>query len=159
MSAASSRARDGYLEDFEVGDRMRHARGRTVVDADLAFMTLLVMNTAQGHFNEHSMADSGFGHRINFGGLTLSLVVGLTAHDTAAQAVAEVGLDKVRLPAPVMVGDTIYASTEVVEKRPAEQPDAGIVVFRHWGFNQRDEVVCEALRTVLIKARPPGESA
>jgi acyl dehydratase len=159
LSSTTSDARDGYFEDFEVGDRMRHARGRTVVDADLAFMTLLVMNTADGHFNEHSMADTDFGHRINFGGLTLSLVVGLSANDTAAQAIAEIGLDEVRLPAPVMVGDTIYASTEVVELRPAEQPNAGIVVFRHWGFNQRDELVCEALRTVLIKARPAEAAA
>jgi acyl dehydratase len=155
LSTATSPARDGFFEDFEVGDRMRHARGRTVVDADLAFMTLLVMNTAQGHFNEHSMEGTGFGQRIGFGGLTLSLVVGLTAHDTAAQAVAEIGLDDVRLPAPVRCGDTIYAATEVLEMHLCESGEAGIVGFRHWGFNQRDEIVCDALRTVLIRTRPP----
>jgi len=79
---------DGYAEDFQPGQRFRHGRGRTVTEFDLSVLTLLVMNTAQGHFNEHAMAGSGFGERINFGGLTLSLVIGLATPDTTGRSLA-----------------------------------------------------------------------
>jgi itaconyl-CoA hydratase len=42
----------------------------------------------------------------------------------------------------------------VLETAEAERPDAGLVRFRHWGVNQRDEVVFEAERTVLVRRRP-----
>lgn len=145
----------GFFEDFRVGDRMRHARGKTIAESDMSLLTLLVMNTAQGHFNEHRMEARRFGTRINFGGLTLALVIGLATQDTAAQAIAEVGLDGVRLRAPVVAGDTLYAATEVVETRPSDRPDAGLVTFDHWGFNQYDTIVCEARRTVLVRRRNP----
>jgi itaconyl-CoA hydratase len=143
----------GFFEDFAVGDRMRHARGKTITEADMSLMTLLVMNTAQGHFNEHRQERRQFGTRINFGGLTLSLVIGLATQDTASQSISEVGLDAVRLREPVMPGDTIYAATEVIDKRAVERADAGEVVFRHWGFNQYDAIVCTAERTVLLHRR------
>lgn len=150
MSAATQ---SGFFEDFTVGERMRHARGKTIVESDLAVMTLLVMNTAQGHFNEHRMETRHYGTRINFGGLTLSLVIGLATQDTAAQSLREIGLDGVRFKAPVFAGDTIYAASEVVEKLPSERSDAGVVVFHHWGFNQESAIVCEARRSVLVRAR------
>ena len=153
MSALAQQ--QGFFEDFAVGEQMRHARGKTIVESDLAVMTLLVMNTAQGHFNEHRMETRHYGTRINFGGLTLSLVIGLATQDTAAQALREIGMDGVRFKAPVFAGDTVYAATEVLEKRPADRADAGVVVFRHWGFNQESAIVCEARREVLIRARTP----
>ncbi len=153
MSSSAELAATGFFEDFAVGDRMRHARGKTITEADMSLMTLLVMNTAQGHFNEHRQEHRHFGTRINFGGLTLSLVVGLATQDTTAQCIAEVGLDAVRLREPVMPGDTIYAATEVIEKCSVDRPDAGHVVFRHWGFNQYETIVCTADRTVLIRRR------
>lgn len=153
MSAPVELAGSGFFEDFAIGDRMRHARGKTITEADMSLLTLLVMNTAQGHFNEHRMEHRRFGTRINFGGLTLSLVIGLATQDTAGQSVAEIGLDRVRLKEPVMAGDTIYAATEVLDKQPAARPDAGEITFAHWGFNQYDAVVCEARRTVLLRRR------
>ena len=112
-----------------------------------------MMNTAEAHFNEHRQEQRHFGTRINFGGLTLALVIGLATQDTAAQSIAEVGLDAVRLREPVMPGDTIYAATEVIETSSVERPDAGQVVFRHWGFNQYETIVCTVDRTVLIRRR------
>lgn len=148
---------DGYAEDFQPGQRFRHGRGRTVTEFDLSVLTLLVMNTAQGHFNEHAMAGSGFGERINFGGLTLSLVIGLATPDTTGRSLGELGLDGVRFPHPVRAGDTVYAATEVRAVEPAERPDAARLTLRHWGYNQREEVVCVADRTLLVRRRPAGE--
>ena len=153
MTSSADLAATGFFEDFTVGDRMRHARGKTITEADMSLLTLLVMNTAQGHFNEHRQERRHFGTRINFGGLTLALVIGLATQDTAAQSIAEVGLDAVRLREPVMPGDTIYAATEVIDTSSVERPDAGQVVFRHWGFNQYETIVCTVDRTVLIRRR------
>ena len=146
-----------WFEDFTPGDRWRHARGTTIGEVEGQLLTKLVLNTAQAHFNDHAMEGSPFGDgRLVFGLVTGSVVIGLATHDTAEHAVAEVGLDGVRFTAPVHHGDTLYAATEVLETAAAERPDAGLVRFRHWGINQRDEVVFEAERTVLGRRRPEG---
>lgn len=143
---------DGYAEDFKVGARFRHARTRTVTDLDLNGLTLLVMNSAPGHFSEQAMAETSFGERINFGGLTLSLTVGLATQDTTGQAVRELGLDEIRFPASVLKGDTVGAATEVIAVDPLPDGDA-VVTFRHLGINQRGEVVCRATRRVQVRSR------
>lgn len=153
---ASLTGRDNYFEDFAVGAVYEHARGKTVTEMDGVLITNLVMNTAQGHFNEHRMVQGPFGRRIVFGGVTAAMVIGLAMQDTGEHALAEMGLDKVRFRAPVFHGDTLYAYTEVLETREADRPDAGIVRFRHQGYNQDGALVFEGERTVLIARRPSG---
>lgn len=150
---------DTCFEDFAVGQRMRHARGKTITDVEVATLCHLVMNTASGHFDEHRMAQSPFGHRIAFGGITAAVVVGLATQDTAENALAELGLDRMRLRTPVVAGDTLYAFSEVLAAEAApDRDDAGVVTFFHWGANQRDEVVFEAERRVLVRRRGPRGS-
>lgn len=144
---------DNYFEDFTVGDVFRHARGKTVTEMDGVLLTHLVMNTAQGHFNEHLMAASPFGGRIVFGGVIAAIVVGLAYQDTGEQALTEIGLDGVRFRSPVHHGDTLYASTEVVALDDAEREDAGIATFTHTGTNHDGDVVFEGTRRVLLKRR------
>jgi itaconyl-CoA hydratase len=144
---------DNYFEDFVPGAVMRHARGKTVEMLENVLLTNLVMNTAEGHFNEHSMKSGRFGQRVTFGGVTIAMMIGLASQDTSENALAELTLDKVRLKRPVFHGDTLYAFTEVLAVADSERSDAGIVHFRHWGVNQKDQVVCEGERRVLVKRR------
>lgn len=152
---------DNFFEDFEVGQTMRHARGKTVTNLENVNLTNMVMNTAQSHFNEHLMSRSGGGdagnpkasHVISYGGVNFSIVLGLSSQDTVENALAELGLDKISLKHPVHHGDTIYAFTRVLEKRDSDREDAGIVVFQHWGINQNDTLIAELQRTALIKRR------
>jgi acyl dehydratase len=146
-----------YFEDFQVGDKYRHARGTTVGEVEGQLLTKLVMNTAQAHFNAHAMKDTPFGGRLVFGLATGSIVIGLATQDTAENAIAELGLDRMRFTAPVFHGDTLYAYTEVLGKDEGERPDAGIVHFKHWGVKDDGVVVFEGERTVLVKRRPAGE--
>lgn len=148
-----------YFEDFEPGAVMRHARGKTMCEQDNVGITLQVLNTAEGHFNEdlmqrNAMGREGWNSRLQFGGVTIAMVIGLAMQDTGENAVAELGLDKIRLKAPVFHGDTLYAYSEVLEKRQGDQPNAGVVVFRHYGVNQKDQVVFEGERTLLVKKKP-----
>jgi acyl dehydratase len=142
-----------FFEDFTVGDKIRHARGTTVGEVENQLITKLVMNTAHAHFNEHAMQGTAWGQRLVFGLVTGSIIIGLATQDTAEQALAEVGLDKMRFRAPVFHGDTLYAYTEVLEKRDADRADAGIVRFKHWGTKQDGTLVFEGERTVLIRRR------
>ena len=145
--------RDNYFEDFEVGTVMKHWRGKTLEPLEQVLITNMVMNSASGHFDEVRMKDTEFKKRLSFGGVNISLVVGLAAQDTAENAIAELGMDKIRLTNPVFHGDTLYAYTEVLEIKPSDRDDAGIVRFKHYGVNQDEKIVFEGERTVLIKRR------
>jgi acyl dehydratase len=145
----------GFFEDFEVGQRIRHARGATVGEVEGSFIAKQVMNTAQAHWNEHYLTGGPLGAgRVVFGLITASIVFGLASQDTAEQALAELGCTGLRFRAPVHHGDTLYAYTEVVSVTPADRDDAGVVEFRHWGVTQDDRLVFEGVRTVLLKRRP-----
>lgn len=146
-------AKDTYFEDFEVGAVMRHARGKTITPLENVLITNMVMNTAQGHFNADQMAKTPFGGIISYGGVNFSMVLGLAAQDCVENALEELGLDNIKLSKPVTHGDTLYAYSEVLSKSDAGRDDAGIVVFRHYGVNQRDELVAQVERKALIKRR------
>lgn len=157
IDARSLTSSDNYFEDFEVGAVYRHARGKTVTEMDNVLITNLVMNTAQGHFNEEWMTDGEFGQRITFGGITSSIVLGLASQDTGENAERELGVDGIRLASPVFHGDTLWAFTEVLSVETPADPDcaaAGVVEFKHWGVNQRDQVVFEGRRRTLMRRRP-----
>ncbi|WP_292930394.1 MaoC family dehydratase [Novosphingobium sp. PASSN1] len=153
MQLASLTSDDNYFEDFEVGAKIRHARGKTVTPLENVYITNMVMNTAHGHFNEDAMSKTPFGQIISYGGVNFSIVLGLSSQDCVENALAELGLDNIRLSKPVVHGDTIYAFTEVLSKEDAGQDDAGIVTFRHYGFNQRDEQIAQVDRRALIKRK------
>jgi itaconyl-CoA hydratase len=147
-------ARGRFFEDFTVGDVYHHAIGRTLTEADNTWFTLLTCNTNQIHFNADYAAQTEFGRPLMNSCLTLSLVTGLSVDDISQQIVANLGWDKVRLPAPVFAGDTIYAQSEVLETRPSKsRPGQGIVRVRTTGFNQDGTVVVEFERTVLLHSR------
>ena len=154
--------KDNYFEDFETGQVLKHARGKTMCEQDNVGITLQVLNTAEGHFNEDVMQKNalalgdgrpGWNSRLQFGGVTISMVIGLAMQDTGENALRELKLDKIRLKSPVFHGDTLYAYSEVLSKNDAEQDDAGIVTFKHYGINQDDKVVFEGERTVLLKRK------
>jgi acyl dehydratase len=144
-----------HLEDFEPGDLVRHARGKTLTQVETTTLTHLSMNTSDGHFDAHRYSETPWGGTMVFGGITAAVVIGLTMEDTGAAAVRELGVGDLRLRAPVADGDTLYAYSEVVS---AEERDdrSGEVVFRHTGVNQRDEIVFTCERRVLVRRRGAG---
>jgi acyl dehydratase len=61
------------------------------------------------------------------------------------------GWREVRLPAPVFAGDTLHAETEILSKRESKsRTGQGIVTVRTRGVNQRDEVVIEFERSIMV---------
>src|SRR5437588_4500851 len=146
--------RGRFFEDFKVGDVYRHAIGRTLSETDNTWFTLLTCNTNEIHFNADYAARTEFGRPLMNCCLSLSLVTGLSVEDLSQNIVANLGWDKVTLPAPVFAGDTIYAESEVLEAGPSKsRPGQGIVRVRTKGFKQDGTVVIEFERTVLVYSR------
>ena len=151
MKISDLTGKDNYFEAFEVGQVIRHARGKTIEGLENVLITNLVMNTAQAHFNEDSMRGSQYGGRLSYGGVNFSVVMGLAMQDTGENALAELGMDNIRLLNPVVHGDTLYAYSEVLKLEEADREDAGVVIFRHYGVNQDDKLVFQGDRRMLIK--------
>jgi itaconyl-CoA hydratase len=141
-----------YYEDLEIGQRIRHTHGRTVTETDNVLFCALTMNTQPLHMNEDFAANTPFGRRIVNGIFTLGLVVGLTVADlTEGTILANLSYEKVVHPNPVFHGDTIYAESEVLDKRPSQsRPNVGIVRLKHIGRKADGTVVIELERTVMF---------
>lgn len=146
-----------YLEDFEVGHIYQHRPGRTISEVDNTWFTLLTMNTHPLHFDAEYAKASEFGKVLVNSAFTVSLVVGMSVSDVSQKAIANLGWKEIKLPAPVFVGDTLYAESEVLGKREsASRPTAGIVTVRTWGKKSDGTVVCEFDRNMLIPKRGHG---
>ena len=137
-------------DELEVGAVYRSRFGRTVLEADNVWFTLLTLNTNPIHFDADYAARTEWGKPLVDSTFTLALVTGLSVVDVSERAV-NLGWREVRLPAPVFAGDTIRAETEILEKRESKsRPGFGVVTVRTRGLNQSDEVVIEFERTVLV---------
>jgi itaconyl-CoA hydratase len=148
-----------YLEDFTAGDVYEHAHGRTISETDNTWFSLLTNNPHDVHSNADYASRTEFGRPLVVSTLTLAVVTGLSVPDVSQNAVANLGWDDVRLTAPVFAGDTLYASSEVLEVRPSKsRPGQGLVRVRTTGRNQRGETVITYERTVLVygRAARPG---
>lgn len=145
-----------YFEDWEVGDKIDHEIRRTVTETDNLLFSAMTHNPQPLHIDAEYAAKSEFGRILVNGTFTFSLLVGLSVGDTTlGTLIANLGYEKVTMPKPVFIGDTLRARTEVVSlKDSRSRPYAGVVTFRHEMLNQRDEVVCEMLRAVLLQRRP-----
>ena len=140
-----------YLEDFNVGDVYEHRPGRTISETDNTWFTLLTMNGHPLHFDAEYAKHSEFGQRLVVSPFTVAVVAGMSVSDVSQKAIANLGWKEIRLPAPVFVGDTLYAESEVLEIRESKsRPNAGIVVIKTLGKNQNGIVVCDFVRTMLI---------
>jgi itaconyl-CoA hydratase len=143
-----------YFEDFTVGDVYEHKLGKTVTTADNMWFTLLTMNTNPIHVDHHYSSQTQFGRPLVNSCFTLALVTGISVPDVSENAMANLGWDAVKLPAPVFEGDTIYARSEVLETRASRsRPTVGIVRVRTTGFNHDGVTVIEYERTVMVYRR------
>ncbi|HEY1244221.1 MAG TPA: MaoC family dehydratase [Hyphomicrobiaceae bacterium] len=141
-------------EDFEVGHVYEHRPGRTVTDADNVWFTLLTMNQHPLHFDAAYAAGTEFKRPLVNSCLTLSIVTGMSVADISAKAIANLGWNKVELTAPVFVGDTIYADSEVLSKRLSQsRPGQGVVTVRTRGLKSDGTVFLVFERSVLVPTR------
>jgi acyl dehydratase len=141
------------FEGFHPGDRFMTGR-RTITETDIIqFVCLVGMFEPLFIDAEYIREESLYGQRIAPGSLTFSMAEGLTVqtgilHTTG---MAFVGLEQMKLLAPVKLGDTIHVQVEVLDRKEVKRRRGGIVRFRHQVRNQRGETVMEYQVSRLIR--------
>ena len=147
-----------WFEEFFVGQVFAHPLRRTVTETDNLLMSALTHNPAALHLDAEAMAGTEYGRILVNSCFTLGLMVGISVHDTTqGTAVANLGWDEVRFPAPVFIGDTLRIETEVLALRASQsRPGEGIVTFAHRARNQHEVLVAHCRRTSLQRMRPHG---
>ena len=149
-----------YYDDFEVGAVYEHRPGRTITEADNTWFTLLTMNTHPLHFDHAYAATTEFGQPLVNSTLTLAIVTGMSVSDTSQKAIANLGWQDIKLTAPVFVGDTLYAESEVLAKRLSQsRPGQGIVTVRTLGKKADGTVFMSYERSFLIPLRSHATDA
>ena len=145
-----------YFDEWQIGDRIEHEIRRTVTETDNLLFSTMTHNPQPLHLELEAAKASEFGQILVNGTFTFALMVGLSVGDTTlGTLVANLGYDKLVMPKPVFIGDTMRATSEVSGLRESKsRPDAGIVTFTHQLINQRDQVVCQCERSALLKRRP-----
>ncbi|MGZ0710949.1 MaoC family dehydratase (plasmid) [Coraliomargarita sp. W4R53] len=141
-----------YYDELDVGARFAHRPGRTATEADNVLFSSLTMNTQALHLDAAYSATQPFGQRLMNSMWTLATLVGASVSQiTQGTLVAQLGLSDITFPAPLFHGDTLYAETEILDKRlSSSRPGQGIVTMRHTGRNQDGTIVALATRVALM---------
>jgi acyl dehydratase len=156
--AAPKAWRGRFFEDFDPGDVFQSRLGRTVTQTDNIWFTCLTLNTNQVHFNAVQAERGLYGQPLVNSAFTLALITGMTVPDTSENAAANLAWTDIVLPKPVFEGDTLWAESEILDKRESSsRPTTGIVSMRCRGINQRREVVIEFKRTFMVYKRDAPE--
>lgn len=145
-----------FYDEWQIGDRIEHPIRRTVTETDNLLFSCLTHNPQPLHIDAEAARASEFGQILVNGTFTFSLMVGLSVGETTlGSLVANLGYDRLVMPKPVFIGDTLRATSEVVALRPSKsRPGQGIVTWKHQMVNQHDDLVCECLRSALLRAKP-----
>src|SRR6187402_935802 len=144
-----------HFDEWQMGERIEHPIRRTVTETDNLLFSTLTHNPQPLHIDAEAARASEFGQILVNGTFTFSLMVGLSVGETTlGTLLANLGYDKLVMPKPVFLGDTLRVESEVVALKPSKsRPGAGIVTFAHRAINQCDEVVCSCLRMALIQGK------
>ena len=145
-----------FYDEWQIGDRIEHPIRRTVTETDNLLFSCLTHNPQPLHIDAEAARASEFGQILVNGTFTFSLMVGLSVGETTlGSLVANLGYDRLVMPKPVFIGDMLRATSEVVALRPSKsRPGQGIVTWKHQMVNQHDDLVCECLRSALLRAKP-----
>jgi itaconyl-CoA hydratase len=143
-----------YWEDFQPGDVFEHRPGRTILEADNLWFTLLTMNTQPVHLDAAYAAETEWKKPLVNSTFTLAVITGMSVRTVSAKVVANLGWDKVKATHPVFAGDTLYAESKILSKRESKsRPTQGIVTVETRGVNQDGVEVMSFERTMLVYRR------
>lgn len=150
-----------YYEELEPGMVFNHSVTRTVTETDNLLFTVLAHNDQPLHLDAEFAKNSIHGSIAVNSLWTLSFIGGISVRDTTlGTTMGNLGYEEIRFPRPVRIGDTLRGETHILSKRESKKhPNAGIVVFKHIGYNQRDEIVLTAVRVGMMLKKNHLEAA
>ena len=146
-----------YYEKFTVGDVIIHSQTKTISESDNNLFCLLTMNHHPVHLNKEYAKQTQHGKILVVGTYVFSLVVGLSVRDISGKAIANLDYEKITHDRPVFIGDTIYAETEILDKRESKsRPTQGIVSVRTRGHKSDGTLFMTFDRSMLVAKRGHG---
>jgi itaconyl-CoA hydratase len=147
-------AKGHAFEDFSEGQVFAHHWGRTLTEADNVLFTTLALRFTPLYFNAEYARAHGHPGIVIDPLLVLCTAVGLSVEDLSEAGGPFLGVEDVEFHRPAYPGDTLTASSTVVQKRDSEsRPAFGIVTWQTEGRNQRGELVVSYRRTNLVAKR------
>jgi acyl dehydratase len=144
-----------YWEEWEIGAELE-SPARTITDADIVNFAGLSGDYNPLHIDEEFCKTTQFGTRIAHGPLIYAIAAGLMfqLHLYDDTLIAFLGFDSLKFTKPVVAGDTIRVRIKVLEKRETSKSDRGVMKRQLQVFNQRDEMVQDAVQAFLLQRRP-----
>lgn len=144
-----------YFEDWEVGEEFETG-SRTITETDIVTFAGLSGDFNPLHVNEEFARTSVFGTRVAHGFLSHSISIGLINQMGYwdGSVMAQLGHNNITFSAGVLPGDTIRVKCKVTGLRETKKADRGIITFQATIVNQKDEVVGESERVLMLKRKP-----
>jgi acyl dehydratase len=145
-----------YLEEFSVGQVIRHPLTRSITESDNMMFSMMTMNPQPLHIDFDYAAKSEWGKPLVNSLFTLSLMIGISVHDTTlGTIVANLGMTDTSFPHPLFHGDTVRVETEIRSVRDSKsKPDRGVVEMEHRAYNQNGMLVARCVRQTMVQKRP-----
>lgn len=139
-------------EELVPGDRYRHWPGKTITEGEHHIFCLLTMAASPLHLDaEYARENLPDGLNLVLGSYVYALILGMSVPDLSGRSVASLGVQEMSHLAPVHHGDTLYAWSQIVDRRRSRtRPGTGIVTVDTWGVNQDQTRVIEFRRTFMV---------
>lgn len=138
-------------EELVPGLVIEHRPGRTVTEVDNLLGTALSGNVAPIHTDARYSGQTQWGRILVCSGVTLNLVGGMTVRSISGLTSANLAIDQVHFTAPVHIGDTLYAETEILTRRVSDsRPDTGVITCHTTAHNQTGTSVLAFTRAFLV---------
>lgn len=148
-----------YFEDFALGQMIIHATPRTVDSGEVALYTALYGSRFALSSSDPFAAAMGLPRAPLDSLLAFHIVFGKTVPDISLNAIANLGYARGRFGQPVYTGDTLSSRSEVIGLRQNKDGKSGVVYVHTTGRNQRDEMVVEYVRWVMVRKRDSAAPA
>ena len=140
------------FEEFAPGRVFVHHWGRTITEADNTIFTTLTLHYNPRYFNAEFARAEGHPGVVVCPMLVFNTVFGLSVQDLSEAGGMFLGIDELNFYEPVYPGDTLTASSEVLDCRLSKSDERhGIVSWHTRGFNQHKTLVAEFKRTNLVR--------
>ncbi|WP_293576517.1 MaoC family dehydratase [Phaeobacter sp.] len=140
-----------FFEDYAVGDVLHHAVPRTVSGGERALYHALYPARHALYSSDEFARGCGLPAAPLDDLAAFHVIFGKTVPDVSLNAVANLGYAEGRWHQPVFVGDTLRAESEVIGVKQNSNGKTGVVYVRTRGLNQRDELVMDYVRWVMVR--------
>lgn len=142
-----------YLDELEPGQVFEHPRGFTFTRSNVLDFSRTYMQANPLYLNADYALAHGFADLLASPQMVFNVVLSLGVQNDSEKAIANLGYYQVQFLRPVYPGDTLRAFTKVLERKDRGPDKPGITRIRTVGVNQRDEVVLQYERKIMVAWR------